>query len=78
MTPMVIDGGVGAFDQSFHHSEAGQSALNNDAAMEQRNRGEGASQGNGEEELLRAVNEIVGLLNEDKKKAGRRAIERYA
>jgi hypothetical protein len=30
------------------------------------------------EDLLKAVNDIVGLLNENKKKAGRRAIEKYA
>jgi hypothetical protein len=78
MAPMVIDGGVGGLEQSFHHLEAGQSALNDNAAKEQRNHGKGASQRNGEEDLLRAVNEIVGLFDEDKKEAGRRAIERYA
>jgi hypothetical protein len=34
-------------------------------------------QKNGEKDLLKAVNDIVGLLNEDKKKAGRRAIKKY-
>jgi hypothetical protein len=77
MAPMVIDGGVGRFEQSFHHPEAGQSAHNSSAQEEQRDRSEGASQKNGEEDLLKAVNDIVELLDEDKKKAGRRAIERY-
>jgi hypothetical protein len=35
-------------------------------------------QKNGEKDLLKAVNNIVGLLNEDKKKAGRKVIKRYA
>jgi hypothetical protein len=78
MAPMVIDGGVGGLEQSFHHPEAGQSAHNSSAQEEQRNRSEGALRRNGEEDLLKAVNDIVGLLNEDKKEAGRRAIERYA
>jgi hypothetical protein len=78
MAPMVIDGGVGGLEQSFHHPEAGQSALNDNAAREQRDHGKGASQRDGKEDLLRAVNEIVGLFDEDKKKAGRRVIERYA
>jgi hypothetical protein len=76
MAPMVIDGGVGGLEQSFHHPEAGQSAHNSSAQEEQRDRSEGASQKNGEEDLLKVVNDIVGLLDEDKKKAGRRAIER--
>jgi hypothetical protein len=75
---MVIDGGVGGFEQSFHHPEAGQSAHNSSAQEEQRDRSEGASQKNGEKNLLKAVNNIVGLLDEDKKEAGRRAIEKYA
>jgi hypothetical protein len=78
MAPMVINGGVGGLEQSFHHPEAGQSAHNSSAQEEQRDRSEEASQRNGEEDLLKAVNDIVGLLDEDKKKAGRRAIERYA
>jgi hypothetical protein len=78
MAPMVIDGGVGGFEQSFHHPEAGQNALNDNAAKEQRDYGKGASQRDREEDLLRAVNEIVGLFDKDKKKAGRKAIERYA
>jgi hypothetical protein len=78
MAPMVIDEGVEGFEQSFHHPEAGQSALNDNAAKEQRDHGKGASQRDGEENLLRAVNEIVGLFDKDKKKAGRRIIERYA
>jgi hypothetical protein len=78
MAPMVINGGMGGLEQSFHHPKAGQSALNDNAAREQRDHGKGASQRDGEEDLLRAVNEIVGLLDEDKKEAGRRAIERYA
>jgi hypothetical protein len=78
MAPMVINGGVRGLEQSFHHPEAGQSAHNSSAQEEQRNRSEEASQKNGKKDLLKAVNNIVGLLNEDKKKAGRRAIERYA
>jgi hypothetical protein len=78
MAPMVINGGMGGLEQSFHHPKAGQSALNDNAAREQRNHGKEASQKDKEEDLLRAVNEIVGLLNENKKEAGRRAIERYA
>jgi hypothetical protein len=78
MAPMVINGGVGGLEQSFHHPEAGQSAHNSSAQEEQRNRSEGASQKNGKKDLLKAVNDIVGLLNENKKKAGRRAIEKYA
>jgi hypothetical protein len=78
MAPMVIDEEVGELEQSFHHPKAGQSAFNDNAAKEQRNHGKGASQRDGEEDLLKAVNEIVGLFDKDKKKAGRRAIERYA
>jgi hypothetical protein len=78
MAPMIINGGVGGLEQSFYHPEAGQSAHNNSAQEEQRDRSEGASQRNGEEDLLKAVNNIVGLLDEDKKEAGRRTIERYA
>jgi hypothetical protein len=78
MAPMVINGGVGGFEQSFHHPEAGQSAHNSSAQEEQRNRSKGASQKNEEENLLKAVNNIVGLLDENKKKAGRRIIEKYA
>jgi hypothetical protein len=78
MAPMVINGGMEELEQSFYHPKAGQSAHNNSAQEEQRNRSEKASQRNGEKDLLKAVNDIVGLLNEDKKKAGRRAIEKYA
>jgi hypothetical protein len=78
MAPMVIDGRMGGLEQSFHYPEAGQSAHNNSAQKEQRDRSEEASQRNGKKNLLKAVNDIVGLLDEDKKKAGRRAIERYA
>jgi hypothetical protein len=78
MAPMVIDTGVGGLEQSFHHPEAGQSAYNNSAQEEQRNRSEGASQKNREKNLLKAVNDIVKLLDEDKKKAGRKTIEKYA
>jgi hypothetical protein len=78
MAPMVINGKMGGLEQSFHHLEAGQSALNDNAAKEQRDYGKGASQKDGKEDLLRAVNEIVGLLDKDKKKADRKAIERYA
>jgi hypothetical protein len=35
------------------------------------------SQKNGKEDLLKAVNNIVGLLDEDKKEAGRRPIKKY-
>jgi hypothetical protein len=78
MAPMVINEEVGELEQSFHHPEAGQNALNDNAAREQRDHGKGASPRDGKEDLLRAVNEIVGLLDEDKKEVGRRAIERYA
>jgi hypothetical protein len=78
MAPMVIDGGMGGLEQSFHHPKAGQSAHNSSAQEEQRNRSEGASQKNEKKDLLKAVNNIVGLLNENKKKAGRKAIEKYA
>jgi hypothetical protein len=78
MAPMVIDEGMGGLEQNFHHPKAGQSAHNSSAQEEQRNRSEGASQKNGEEDLLKAVNDIVGLLNENKKKTGRRAIKKYA
>jgi hypothetical protein len=77
MAPMVINEGMGELEQSFYHPEAGQSALNDNAAKEQRDYGKGALQKDGEEDLLKAVNEIVGLLNENKKKAGCRTIERY-
>jgi hypothetical protein len=78
MAPIIINEEVGGLEQSFHHPEAGQSALNDNAAKEQRDHGKGASPRDGKEDLLRAINEIVGLLDENKKKAGRRAIERYA
>jgi hypothetical protein len=78
MAPMIINEGMGGLEQSFHHPKAGQNAFNDNAAKEQRDYGKGASQKDGEEDLLRAVNEIVGLLDEDKKEADRRAIERYA
>jgi uncharacterized FlaG/YvyC family protein len=78
MAPMVINGGMGGFEQSFHHPETGQSAHNSSAQEEQRNRSEEASQKNGEEDLLKAVNDIVGLLDENKKEAGRKTIKKYA
>jgi hypothetical protein len=78
MAPMVINGGMGGLEQSFHHPEAGQNALNDNAAKKQQNHGKGASPKDGKENLLRAVNEIVGLFDKNKKKAGRRAIEKYA
>jgi hypothetical protein len=78
MALMVIDEGVGGLEQSFYHPEAGSSAHNSSAQEEQRDRSEGASQKNGKEDLLKAVNDIVGLLEKDKKEVGRRAIERYA
>jgi hypothetical protein len=78
MAPMVINEGMGGLEQSFYYPKAGQSAFNDNAAREQRNHGKGASQRDGKEDLLKAVNEIVGLFDENKKEAGRRAIERYA
>jgi hypothetical protein len=78
MAPMVINEGVGVLEQSFHHPEAGQSAHNSSAQKEQRNRNKEALQKNGKENLLKTVNNIVRLLNKDKKKAGRKTIEKYA
>jgi hypothetical protein len=51
---------------------------NSSAQKEQRDRSEEASQKNREKDLLKAVNDIVGLLDEDKKKTGRKIIKRYA
>jgi hypothetical protein len=78
MAPMVINEGMEGLEQSFHHPEAGQNALNDNAAKKQRNHGKEASQKNGKGNLLRAINKIVGLLDKNKKKANRKAIEKYA
>jgi hypothetical protein len=42
MAPMVINKGVGGLEQSFYHPKAGQSALNDNTAREQRNHGKKA------------------------------------
>jgi hypothetical protein len=68
MARMVIDEGVRGLEQNFHHPEAGQSAHNSSAQEEQRDRNEEASQKNGKKNLLKTVNDIVELLNENKKK----------
>jgi hypothetical protein len=78
MAPMVINRGMRGLEQSFYHLKAGQSAHNSSAQEEQRDRSKEASQKNGKEYLLKAVNDIIGLLDENKKKAGRKAIEKYA
>jgi hypothetical protein len=76
MAPMVIDAGVGGLEQSFHHPEAGQSARNADTENEQRASSNGASRSHGEKDISAIVDKIVGLLDDDKKKEGRRAIEK--
>jgi hypothetical protein len=73
---MVIDAGVGGLEQNFHHSEAGQSARNANTENEQRASSIGASRNYGEEDISAAVDKIVGLLDDDRKKEGRRAIEK--
>jgi hypothetical protein len=78
MAPMVINKRMEGHEQSFHYPKAGQSAHNSSAQEEQQDRSEGTLQKNRKKDLLKAVNNTVGLLDEDKKKAGRKAIKKYA
>jgi hypothetical protein len=76
MAPMVVDGGVGGLEQSFHHPQFGQSAYNADATNTQRSSRERISRSNGAMDLTNAMDDIVKLVNDNKKEISRRAIER--
>jgi hypothetical protein len=67
---MIINEGIKEFEQSFHYPKGGQSAHNSSAQEEQRDRSKEASQKNGKRNLLKAVNNIIGLLDEDEKRPG--------
>jgi hypothetical protein len=73
---MVIDGGVGGLEQSFYHPEAGLSARNANKKNEQRASSDGAPRAYGEGDISAAVDKIVGLLDNNRKKEGRRAIKK--
>jgi hypothetical protein len=76
MAPMVVDGGMGGLEQSFYHLQSGQSAYNANAINTQQSNEEGISQNNNAINLTNAINDIVKLVNDDKKRVSRRAIER--
>jgi hypothetical protein len=67
---MVIDGGMGGLEQSFHHPEAGLNARNADKENEQRASSNGAPRNYGEGDISAAVDKIVGLLDDNRKKWG--------
>jgi hypothetical protein len=76
MAPMVVDGGVGGLEQSFYHPQSGQSAYNADATNTQQPSEERISRNNGAMDLINAMDDIIKLVNDDKKEVSRRAIER--
>jgi hypothetical protein len=76
MAPMVVDGGVGGFEQNFHYPQFGQSAYNADATNTQQFSRKRISRSNGAMDLTNAMNDIVRLVDDDKKEVSRRAIER--
>jgi hypothetical protein len=73
---MVVDGGVGELEQSFHHPQSGQSAYNTDATNTQQSSGKRISRNNDVMDLIHAMDDIVKLVNDNKKKISRRVIER--
>jgi hypothetical protein len=73
---MVVDGGVGGFEQNFHYPQFGQSAYNANATNKQQSSGEKMSRSNGAMDLIDAMDDIVKLMDDNKKKISRRTIER--
>jgi hypothetical protein len=76
MALMVVDGGMKGFEQSFHHPQFGQSAYNADATNMQQFSEKRISRINNAMNLTNAMNDIIKLMNDDKKKVSRRIIER--
>jgi hypothetical protein len=75
MALMVVDGGVEGLEQSFHHPQFGQNAYNANATNAQQPSGKRISRSNGAINLINAMNDIVRLMNDDKKNISRRAIK---
>jgi hypothetical protein len=73
---MVVDGGMEELEQSFHHPQSGQSAYNANATNTQQPREKRISRSNNAMDLTNAMNDIIRLMNDDKKKINRRIIER--
>jgi hypothetical protein len=73
---MVINGGVGGLEQSFHYPKAGLNGRNPNKENDQRASSDGVSRNYGERDISAAVDKIFGLLNDEKKEEGRRAIEK--
>jgi hypothetical protein len=74
--PMVVDGGMGGLNQSLQHPQSGRSAYNADTTTPPQPSGDRAPQKNNATNLEKAVNDIVRLVDNDKKDASRPAIER--
>jgi hypothetical protein len=73
---MVINEGVGELEQSFHHLEASLNARNADKKNEQRASSNQASRNYGEKDISAADNEIVGLLNDNRRKKKRKTTKK--
>jgi hypothetical protein len=76
MAPMVINAGVRKLEQSFYYAETGQNARNANTKNEQRANSNEASRNHGEKNIPAVVNKIVGLLENNRKKKERKAIEK--
>jgi hypothetical protein len=76
MALMVVDGEMEELEQSFHHPQSGQSAYNANATNTQQFSEKKMSRNNGAMNLTNAMNDIIKLMNDNKKKVSRRAIER--
>jgi hypothetical protein len=76
MAPMVVDGGMEGFEQSFHHPQFGQSAYNANTTNTQEFSGKRISRSNNAINLTNAINDIIKLMNDERKKISRQIIER--
>jgi hypothetical protein len=76
MALMIVDGGMKGFEQSFYHPQSGQSAYNANATNTQWFSEKRISRNNGAMNLINAMNDIIRLMNDNKKEISRRAIER--
>jgi hypothetical protein len=76
MAPRVVDGGVEGLEQSFYHLQFGQSAYNAIATNTQRSSEKEMSRNNNATDLTNAMDDIIRLMDDDKKEISRQAIER--
>jgi hypothetical protein len=75
--PMVIDGGVGGLEQSFHHPLAGLGAQNTDTpANTQQTSGHSAAMELGTTQIQDIADLIVGLVDNERKEDCRKAVAR--